>query len=135
MASYDHLNSSRASPQPGYGGAQGQGQSPYGSGDAYYNESTGYITPQRPIPKAGTSKWLKIGVPVGIVAIIAAVIGVVVGMKHHNSSASQLASGSTSGGSGSNKALALFPTATDSLFMIPIYPQTVSLIAARQDHH
>lgn len=126
MASYDHLNNHRNSPQPGYGG----GQSPYASGDPYYNESTGYITPARPAAKSGTSKWLKIGVPVGIVVIIAAVVGAVIGIKHSNSSAAASSSGGSSGtGSGSSGDLAanVFPTATNSLFMIPIYPQTVSL--------
>lgn len=124
MASYDHLNSSRNTPQPGYGG----GQSPYASGDPYYNESTGYITPARPAAKSGTSKWLKIGVPVGIVVIIAAVVGIVIGIKH-NSSAAASSSGGSSGSSGSSGDLAanVFPTATNSQFMIPIYPQTVSL--------
>lgn len=109
---------------------------PYGSGDPYYSAS-GYITP---VPmKKRTSNWIKFGIPVLIAVIIAAVVGGVVGSRnHHNNSAS--ASGkSSSGGGGSSSgdqaaassaasvqnALGLVPTATNSLYLIPIYPSTV----------
>ena len=48
----------------------GQGASPYGSGDPYYNESTGYITPHNAPSKKGTSKWVKIGIPVAVIIIV-----------------------------------------------------------------
>ncbi|KAI0785455.1 chondroitin AC/alginate lyase [Irpex lacteus] len=113
---------------------------PYGSGDPYYSAS-GYITP---VPmKKRTSNWIKFGIPVLIAVIIAAVVGGVVGSRnHHNNSAS--ASGkSSSGGGGSSSgdqaaassaasvqnALGLVPTATNSLYLIPIYPSTTNTAA------
>lgn len=111
--------------------------SPYGSGDPYYNESSGYITPM-PVKK-GTSKWIKVGIPVAVVAvIIAAVVGGVVGSRHHSSSSS-VAGGASSGGGSSGdqasaasaaasvkKAIGVFPTGTDSQYLLPLYPSTVS---------
>lgn len=127
MASYDHLNSPRNSPQPygqpSYG--QTQGQSPYGSGDPYYNESSGYITPQN--PTKGTSKWVKIGVPLLILAIIGGVVGGVLGARHHNASAAAPGSAAAASSAASaKKEIGIYPTATNSLYMIPIYPSTVS---------
>ncbi|EJF66889.1 hypothetical protein DICSQDRAFT_95739 [Dichomitus squalens LYAD-421 SS1] len=101
--------------------------SPYGSGDPYYNESTGFITPAK--PKKGTSKWVKIGIPVAILVIAAAVVGVVLGIRAHNKSSS---ASSKSGSSGSNSAsgaqndIGIFATGTDSLYMLPLYPSTTN---------
>ena len=109
--------------------------SPYGSGDPYYNESSGYITPM-PVKKR-TSNWLKIGVPVLVVVIVAAVVGGVVGSRHHGSSSSSVSGASSSGGSSGNQAAAasaaasvknaigVFPTGTNSQYLIPLYPSTV----------
>lgn len=121
MASYDNIESPR-NLQPGYG----TGQSPYGAGDPYYNESTGYITPQRP-PKTGKSKWVTVGLPVLVVVVIAAVVGIVVGTRHHGDSTSSSSSSSPGSAGSAAKALGVFPTATNGQFMIPIYPATVSL--------
>ena len=77
--------------------------SPYGSGDPYYNESSGYITPM-PLKKK-TSLWLKIGIPVAICVIVAAVVGGVGGSRHHSSSSS-VSGGAASGGSSGDQAAA-----------------------------
>lgn len=113
--------------------------SPYGSGDPYYNASSGYITPQQ--PKKRMSNWIRFGVPVLIVVIIAAVVGGVVGSRNSNKSSSSSADGAAASG-GSNapqptgsaavsqalsvkNAIGVYPTATDSYYMLPIYPATV----------
>ncbi|KAF9527790.1 heparinase II/III family protein [Crepidotus variabilis] len=127
MASYNALNNN-------------SGSSPYGSGDPFYNESTGYITPQPAAKKAGTSPWIKFGIPVAIVIIIAAVVGGVVGSRHSSSSSS------SSGASGGSKdpaaaassaasvksALGRYATATNSKYMVPIYPSTTNAAAFTQ---
>lgn len=110
--------------------------SPYGSGDPYYNESSGFITPQK--PKKQISNWVRFGIPVLIVVIIAAVVGGVVASHHHNSndSSSAAAAASTSQPTGSaavsqaisvKNAIGIYPTATDSYYMLPLYPATVRL--------
>lgn len=119
MASYNALNHN-----------QNMHTSPYGSGDPYYQQSTGYITPA-PLPKKRTSNWIKIGIPVAIVVIAAAVVGGVLGARH--------SSNSTSGGGNPDPAAAAssaanlktavgrYATGTNSKFMVPLYPSTVSL--------
>ena len=115
---------------------------PYGSGDPYYSAS-GYITP---VPmKKRTSNWLKIGIPVLCAVIIAAVVGGVVGSRNHHNNSTD-ASGKSSSDNGSSdgssagqaaaassaasvqNALGLVPTATNSLYLIPIYPSTVCFL-------
>lgn len=98
----------------------GNQPSPYGSGDPYYNESSGFITPHP--AKKGTSPWLKIGVPVLILAIIGGVVGAVVATRKHSSAASSGASAAAS----AQKALGVYATSTNSDFMMPVYPSTVS---------
>ena len=103
--------------------------SPYGSGDPYYNESTGFITPHP--AKKGTSKWIKIGIPVAVVVIAAAVVGVVLGVRSNKNSSSSSSSASSNGDQASGSAqgdLAIFATATASLYMLPIYPSTVRTV-------
>ncbi|PIL31738.1 hypothetical protein GSI_06442 [Ganoderma sinense ZZ0214-1] len=115
-ATYNHSNASNIH-QP----------TPYGSGDPYYNESTGFITP--PQPKKGTSKWIKIGIPVGILVIAGAVVGIVLGLRAHDKSSTSSTSGSSgnsNSASGSKNNLGLFATATDSQYMLPIYPSTTN---------
>ena len=111
--------------------------SPYGSGDPYYNESSGYITPM-PLKKR-TSNWIKFGIPVAICVIVAAVVGGVVGSRHHDSNSSVSGAAAGSGGSSGDQASAassaasvknaigLFPTGTNSLYLLPLYPSTVSI--------
>ncbi|KAL0951431.1 hypothetical protein HGRIS_008123 [Hohenbuehelia grisea] len=111
------------------------GRTPYGSGDPYYNESTGFITPQR--PRKGLSPWIKFGLPVLILVIIGAVVGGVVGSRKSNDS-----SASSNGGKGTSSgeaaassaasvknAIGQFATATDSQYMRPIYPSTTNTAA------
>jgi hypothetical protein len=103
--------------------------SPYGSGDPYYNESSGYITPHRP-PKKTVSKWVKFGIPVAIVVIAAAVLGGVLGSRGSKNSSSAAAQGSAAATSAISvkNDLGHFPTATDSQYLVPIYPMTVSFL-------
>ena len=115
--------------------------SPYGSGDPYYHESSGFITPQVP-PRKRTSNWIKFGVPVLIIVIIGAVVGGVVGSRHSSStkanstnSNSNAASGPSDPAAAASSAvtakiqLGRFATATNSEFMVPVYPSTV------RNHH
>jgi hypothetical protein len=116
MASYDALDS---------------GTSPYGSGDPYYNTSTGYITPSNPKRSLTKSKWIKFGVPVGILVIAGAVVAAVLATRHHghNSSSSSKNSNPAAASSAisAKNAVGVFPTATNSEFMVPLYPSTVRL--------
>ncbi|PCH33933.1 hypothetical protein WOLCODRAFT_135402 [Wolfiporia cocos MD-104 SS10] len=112
---------------------------PYGSGDPYYNESSGFVAPHQSKPKRGMSNWIKIGVPVLIAIIIAAVLGGVLGSRaHHNSSASSNAVANQASPTGAaaassaasvKEAIGLFATATNSLYMLPIYPSTTNTAA------
>jgi len=109
--------------------------SPYASGDPYYAESTGYITPM-PMKKR-TSNWIKFGIPVLIVVIVAAVVGGVLGSRASHKKAST--SGSTSSNDQSpaavssavsqKNAIGAFATATDSQYLLPIYPSTTNTAA------
>jgi hypothetical protein len=110
------------------------GQSPYGSGDPYYNESSGYITPH-PAPKKGKSNWIRFGVPLLIVVIVAAVVGGVLGSRKSSSKDTAASSSSSSGSAAqasaaasAQKAIGIFATATNSYYMVPIYPSTVSVM-------
>jgi hypothetical protein len=106
--------------------------SPYGSGDPYYNQSSGYITPHKPVRKR-TSNWIKFGVPLlVVVVIVAVVVGVVVGTRKSTTSSRAANAGSSGDAAASSAASAKlavgrFAIATDSEFMVPIYPSTVSL--------
>jgi len=106
----------------------GSNQTPYGSGDPYYHESSGFITPH-PVKKR-TSNWIKIGVPVLILVIIGAVVGGVLGSrsKSKDSGGAGSASGEAAASSAASVKLDIgrFATATNSEFMMPIYPSTVS---------
>jgi hypothetical protein len=118
-AHYDSLNASNASP--------------YGSGDPFLNQSTGYITPAP--TKKPTKNWIKFGVPVLILVVIGAVVGGVVGTRHkNNSSASSSSSGAgtasgeaaASSAASVKAAIGRFPTATDSFYLVPLYPSTTA---------
>ncbi len=105
------------------------GSSPYGAGDPYYSQSTGYIAPV-PQPKKGTSNWVKFGIPIAVIVIAGAVVGAILGIRASKSSDD---SSSTSGASSSNPSdvvsvkaeVGRFATATNSEFMVPVYPSTV----------
>ena len=101
---------------------------PYGSGDPYYNSSTGYITPHQP-PKKKTSNWIKFGVPIAVLVIAGAVLGGVFGSRaSKNASASSAASAAAATSAIQAKdAIGIFPTGTDSLYLLPLYPATVRI--------
>ncbi|KAG1784122.1 chondroitin AC/alginate lyase [Suillus placidus] len=105
--------------------------SPYGSGDPYYNESSGYITPARS-PKKTISKWVKFGVPVAIVVIAGAVLGGVLGSrssKNASASSSAAASAAATSAISAKNDIGRFATATDSQYLVPIYPMTTNTAA------
>jgi hypothetical protein len=112
------------------GSQQNLHSSPYGSGDPYYNESTGYITPMQ--SKKRLSPWIKFGVPVAVLVVIGVVVGIVVGTHHSSSSSSSSASSSggkagaaASSAASAKNAIGIFPTATNSFYEMPLYPSTV----------
>ncbi|KAG6853867.1 hypothetical protein C0991_000474 [Blastosporella zonata] len=118
--------------------AVGGQPSPYASGQPHYEESSGFITPH-PTTKR-TSNWVKIGVPVLILVIIGAIIGGVLGSRAANKSSDDGSStgSSTSGSSGQaagSQAASIklevgrFATATNSEYMIPVYPSTTNTAA------
>jgi len=106
----------------------GGNQTPYGSGDPYYNESSGFITPHPPAPKR-SNNCLKFGIPVAIVIIIGAVLGGVLGSR----SAKNGSGGGTGGGSAAAASSAAsvklevgrYATATSDPYLMPVYPSTV----------
>ncbi|KAG6896416.1 hypothetical protein C0992_008418 [Termitomyces sp. T32_za158] len=109
----------------------GSNPSPYGAGDPYYNESSGYITPH-PVKKR-TSNWIKIGVPVLILVIIGAVLGGVLGSRASKTNEGSEGSGSSSKSEAAASSAASvkleigrFATSTNSEFMMPVYPSTAS---------
>ncbi|KAF8640814.1 hypothetical protein AX17_000463 [Amanita inopinata Kibby_2008] len=106
----------------------GNHPSPYGSGDPYYNESTGYITPH-PVKKRGVSNWVKVGVPVLIVIIVGAVLGGIFGSRSKNSSASSSASSSGEAAASIKNSIGRYATATNSLYLVPLYPSTTNTAA------
>ena len=88
-------------------------------------------------PKKGISNWIKFGVPVAVVVIVGAVLGGVLGSRAHNNNkkSSTSSSGDTSSPSGEaaassaavvKNAVGVFPTGTDSQYLLPLYPSTVS---------
>ncbi|EIW74347.1 heparinase II III family protein [Coniophora puteana RWD-64-598 SS2] len=102
--------------------------SPYGSGDPYYSQSTGYITPQTP-PKKKTSGWIKFGVPVALIIIVAAVLGGVFGSRASKNSTSASSAAAAASASSVKKEIGIFATGTDSLYGLPIYPSTTNSAA------
>jgi hypothetical protein len=110
-------------------------RSPYGTNDPNYHESAGYIAP---LPrKKPLSKWIKIGVPLLVIVIAAAVVGGIVGSRKSKDASASSSNGGSSGSAGDTAAASSaisakmsngrFATATDSEFMVPVYPSTVSL--------
>jgi len=98
--------------------------SPYASGDPYYNESSGFITPA-PVKKR-TSNWIKFGIPVAIIIIAGAVVGGIFGSKAAKSSSGGGGSAAAQSSAASVKQqVGRFATGTDSYF-VPIYPSTTN---------
>ncbi|THH10150.1 hypothetical protein EW145_g1518 [Phellinidium pouzarii] len=103
--------------------------SPYGAGDPYYNQSSGFLPPQK--PKNGVSNWIKFGIPVAILVIIGAVVGGVVGSRNSGGGSSSKAvsndpSAVASSAVGAKSDVGLFATGTDSFYMMPLYPSTTN---------
>lgn len=114
MASYSSINNNN---------------SPYAN--ASHSESAGFIAPASGA-KRGVSPWIKFGIPVGVVVIVAAVLGGVLGSRaSHNSNAAAAASSASGEAAASSAAsaahdLGRFATATNSEFMVPVYPSFTS---------
>jgi hypothetical protein len=107
--------------------------SPYGSGDPYYNKSSGYIASGAAPAKSSKRNWLKIGIPIAVLVIVGAVVGGVLGSRKSkknsdsnggNNSNNNNGNGNPSGGP--NNGLARLPTSTDPFYGMPIYPSSVS---------
>ncbi|KAJ7180651.1 chondroitin AC/alginate lyase [Mycena filopes] len=90
-----------------------------------YGQSTGYITPAK--PQKATSKWIKIGIPVAVLVIAGAVVGGILGSRNHSSTSAAASSSAAADSQASAKlAEGVLATATNSLYMIPIYPSTTN---------
>jgi hypothetical protein len=78
-----------------------------------------------PLPeKRKTSNWIKFGIPVAVLIIAGAVVGGIFASRSKKSTASsQVTSGSSAGGA--EAGIGIFPTATDSEYLDPLYPSTV----------
>lgn len=100
---------------------------PYGSGDPYYNTSTGFITPQQP-PKKQVSNWIKFGIPVAVLIIVGAVLGGVLGSRASKNASNNNASSAATSAIQEKNAIGIFPTGTDSQYMLPLYPATVRIL-------
>ncbi|KAJ7069624.1 chondroitin AC/alginate lyase [Mycena amicta] len=97
--------------------------------------ASGYITPATR-KKRGTSNWIKFGIPVLVIVIIGAVVGGVVATRKKKSSSAVSASSSAASASAAasaaasaKEAIGLLATATNSLYMVPIYPSTTNSVA------
>ncbi|KAK0208173.1 chondroitin AC/alginate lyase [Desarmillaria ectypa] len=119
-----------------YNAIHNNGNHPYGAGDPYYNESTGFITPMS-AAKNKTSNWIKFGIPVVVLIIVGAVVGGVVGSRSSkkddpSSSSSTDAAAQASAASAAVTAkndIGIYATATNSEFMVPLYPSTTNTAA------
>jgi hypothetical protein len=105
------------------GGSSADLLSPY----PYQHQSS--VPGKKPI-----SKWIKLGIPLFIVAaIVGIVVGAVVGTRKNSNRSSSGATGSSGvPGSASSAvsgqlAIGRFATATDSEYLVPLYPSTVSV--------
>ncbi|KAI0756806.1 chondroitin AC/alginate lyase [Daedaleopsis nitida] len=100
----------------------------------YANETSGLTTSR---PKSSNKKWLYIGIPVAAVVILAAVLGGVLGSRAHKNSSSSSAASSASTGDESaassaasiKEQVGVFPTGTDSQYLLPLYPSTTNTAA------
>jgi hypothetical protein len=106
------------------------------------NESTGFIAPAS-AQKKRTSPWIKFGLPVAILVIVGAVLGGVLGSRAAKNGGKLSSSSNSNSGSGSSSssgdgpggnvaggaAVGLFATATNSEFMVPVYPSATNTAA------
>ena len=120
--------------RPLYSKYESSNPNPYGSGDPYYNASTGYLPPQK--PKKAISNWIKFGIPVAVVVIVAVVVGVVVGTRDNDDNSSSSGKGGSNNPAAAESSLVdqknigRFPTATDTEYFVPLYPSTVCVFSS-----
>lgn len=100
--------------------------SPYG--DQHYSESTGYIAPIS-AHKKRTSNWIKFGIPVAVIVIAGAVVGAILGIRASKHSSAASASAAASSAAALKNDVGIFATATNSEFMVPIYPSATNTAA------
>ncbi|EJD03712.1 uncharacterized protein FOMMEDRAFT_167044 [Fomitiporia mediterranea MF3/22] len=106
---------------------QSANSNPYGSGDPYYNQSSGFLPPQK--PKKGVSNWIKFGIPVAILVIAGIVVGAVVGTKKSNdnkTASKNDPSAAASSAVSAKSEIGRFAVSTDSEWMLPVYPSTTN---------
>ena len=84
-------------------------------------------------PRKGVSKWIKFGIPVVVIVILAAVLGGVFGSRAAKNRSDSSGSGDSKAGADPSSSghagkgtIGRFATATNSAFMVPVYPSTVS---------
>jgi len=103
------------------GGAAASGQ--------YYPSQSQHYLPARPAKKKGTSKWIKIGIPVAVIVIAAAVVAAIFAIRAHNNASASgnttSSGGSSGGGPGSQNDIGVLPTGVNSWFL-PAYPSTTN---------
>ena len=105
-------------------------QTPFGTGDPYYNSSTTDFISSTPRKRPRRNNWVKIVVPIIVIIVIAgAVLGGVLGTRKSKvkNAASVGSSGAASSAISAKNSIGRFATATDSEFMMPIYVSTVSV--------
>ncbi|KAH9944214.1 chondroitin AC/alginate lyase [Epithele typhae] len=83
-----------------------------------------------------TKKWLYVGIPVGAAVILAAVLGGVLGSRASKNNSSSTSGTSSSSGEAAassaasvKEAIGVFPTGTDSQYLLPLYPSTTNAAA------
>lgn len=116
MASYSAINPNQHQQQP--------------YSQPGYNESSGFITPMPANGrKKGASKWLKFGLPILlIIVIVGAVLGGVLGSRASKKNSQESDEATASGAASVKNEVGVYPTSTNSEFMVPIYPSTVSQV-------
>jgi hypothetical protein len=97
--------------------------------ESSFSESRQLVAEGRTIPaKKRTSNWIKFGVPVAIIVIVGAVVGGILGSRSSKSSGGGGSGDAAAESAASAKAqIGIFPTATNSQYLVPIYPSTVRL--------
>jgi hypothetical protein len=128
MASYSAINNNNGSSQ--YLAGAGAG-SPYNQ--PAYNDS-GYIAPIA-ARKKKVSPWLKFGLPAAVIVIAGVVVAIIFTRKHSSSGGTSSAVASASQANSAKNAVGLFATATNSEFMVPIYPSAVSILVLSQKYN
>ncbi|KAH8827651.1 heparinase II/III family protein [Flagelloscypha sp. PMI_526] len=81
--------------------------------------------------KQGVSPWIKFGLPVFVLVAVGAIVGGVLGSKasKNNSSGSASAEAAASSAASAKLEIGRFATATNSEFMVPVYPSTTNSAA------